>query len=57
MQYLLKNVAYIGKKEIKQKGESEEPCRLVDAVWPPIVSEEKFQLVQRLMADNGQTHP
>ena len=56
MQYLLKNVAYIGKKEIKQKGESEEPCRLVDAVWPPIVSEEKFQLVQRLMADNGQTH-
>ena len=28
----------------------------MDAVWPPIVSEEKFWSVQRLMADNGQTH-
>ena len=56
MQYLLKNVAYIGKKEITQIGESGEQRRLVDAVWPAIVSEEKFQAVQRLMADNGQTH-
>ena len=56
MQYLLKNVAYIGKKEIVQDGESGEESRLVDAVWEPIVSEEKFQAVQRLMADNGQTH-
>ena len=53
MQYLLKNVAYIGKKEITLNGEE---SRLVDAVWPAIVSEEKFQAVQRLMADNGQTH-
>lgn len=56
MQYLLKNVAYIGKKEIVQLSESGEERRLVDAVWPPIVSEEKFWSVQRLMADNGQTH-
>ena len=56
MQYLLKNVAYIGKKEITEIGETGEQRRLVDAVWPPIVSEEKFQAVQRLMADNGQTH-
>ena len=54
MQYLLKNVAYIGKKEIG--GEFGEDPGLVDAVWEPIVSEEKFQAVQRLMADNGQTH-
>jgi site-specific DNA recombinase len=56
MQYLLKNVAYIGKKEIVQSTEAGEERRLVDAVWPAIVSEAKFQAVQRLMADNGQTH-
>ncbi len=56
MQYLLKNVAYIGKKELVHIGESGEERRLVDAVWPPIVSEEKFHAVQRLMADNGQSH-
>ncbi|PKB79912.1 MAG: hypothetical protein BZY88_11035 [SAR202 cluster bacterium Io17-Chloro-G9] len=37
-------------------GESGEEPRLVDAVWPAIVNEEKFQAVQRLMADKGQTH-
>jgi DNA invertase Pin-like site-specific DNA recombinase len=56
MQYLLKNVAYLGKKEITQSSEAGEERRLADAVWPAIVSEEKFQAVQRLMADNGQTH-
>ena len=56
MQYLLKNVAYVGKKEIVQEGESGEERHMVDAVWGPIVSKEKFQDVQRLMADNGQTH-
>ncbi|MDA1129734.1 MAG: recombinase family protein [Chloroflexi bacterium] len=56
MQHVLKNPAYLGKKEIIRSGESGEERRLVDAVWPPIVSEEKFQAVQRLMADNGQTH-
>ena len=55
-QYLLKNVAYIGNKEIVQDGVSGQERRLVDAVWDPIVSEEKFLAVQRLMADNGQTH-
>ena len=56
MQYLLRNVAYIGKKEINQGGEFGEERRLVDAVWEPLVSEEKFYAVQRLIADNGQTH-
>ena len=56
MQHVLKNPAYLGKKEISQIGELGEERRLVDAVWSPIVSEEKFQMVQRLMADNGQTH-
>ena len=56
MRYLLKNVAYIGKKEIIRDGEFGEERRLVDAVWPAIVPEEKFMAVQRLMADNGQTH-
>ncbi|MFQ6026808.1 MAG: recombinase family protein [Dehalococcoidia bacterium] len=55
MQYLLKNVAYIGKKEVLQVGESGEERHLVDAVWPAIVSEEKFYGVQQLLADNGQT--
>ena len=49
-------MAYIGKREIIRNGESGEERVLVDAVWPAIVSEEKFQAVQRLMADNGQTH-
>lgn len=56
MQYLLRNPAYIAKNETKQIGESGEEHRLVDPVWPAIVSEEKFQAVQCLMADNGQTH-
>jgi site-specific DNA recombinase len=56
MQYLLKNPAYIGKKQIIVGSEAGEERRLIDAAWPPIVSEEKFQAVQRLMADNGQTH-
>ena len=55
-QYLLKNPAYLGKKEIRQIGELGAERRLVDAVWPPIVAEEKFQAVQRLIVDNGQSH-
>ncbi|MFQ6028916.1 MAG: recombinase family protein [Dehalococcoidia bacterium] len=54
MQYLLRNVAYLGKKPIDATGDAE--TRLVDAVWPPTVSKEKFNAVQQLMADNGQTH-
>lgn len=56
MQYLLRNPAYIAKKEVTQMCEPGEERRLVDAVWPPIISEDKFQAVQRLMADNGQSH-
>ena len=56
MQYLLKNVAYIGKKELTRSSDLGQERRLVDAVWPAIVREEKFHAVQRLMADNGQTH-
>jgi hypothetical protein len=56
LQYVLKNEAYIGKKEVIQSTESGEVRVLVDAVWPPIVTEQKFQEVQQLMADNGQTH-
>lgn len=52
---MLKNPAYIGKKEINRKAPSEER-RLVDAVWPGILDEEKFLAVQRLMAANGRTN-
>ncbi len=46
LQYLLKNPAYIGKKEINKKGKSGGKYRLVDAVWEPIVDSEKFESVQ-----------
>lgn len=59
VQYLLKNPAYIGKKEINKvnirKNKAGKEYRLVDAVWPAIVSVEKFEAVQRLMVENGQT--
>ena len=53
VQYLLKNAAYIGKKEINKRGNAH---RLVDAVWPAIVDEEKFGQVQRLMETNSRTN-
>ena len=56
MQYILRNPAYIGKKEITRNGDSGEERLLVEAVWPGIVSEEKFRAVQGFMAENGQTH-
>ncbi|MFQ6027289.1 MAG: recombinase family protein [Dehalococcoidia bacterium] len=57
IQYLLRNPAYIAKKEVVQVSESgQEGRQLVDAVWEPIVPEEQFWAVQQLMADNGQTH-
>ncbi len=55
VQYMLKNPAYIGKKEINRRVESPER-RVVDAVWPGIVDQEKFLAVQRLMASNGRTN-
>jgi hypothetical protein len=56
----LTNYAYIGKKEINKKkktGDQErlpesERYRLVDAVWEPIVNEEKFYSAQALLKKN-----
>ena len=61
VQYLLKNPAYAGKKEINKqninkKNNTGKEYRLVDAVWPAIVSLDKFENVQHLMAENGQTN-
>jgi len=61
VQYLLRNPAYIGKKEINRKNINKKNIagkeyRFVDAVWPAIVSAEKFEAVQRLMKENGQTN-
>jgi site-specific DNA recombinase len=56
VQYLLKNPAYVGKKQINKKGQNGKEYRLVPAVWPAIVEEEKFEKVQRLMAANGRTN-
>ena len=62
VQYLLKNPAYAGKKEINKteyyirKVTGGKEYRLVDAVWPAIVSLDKFENVQHLMAENGQTN-
>jgi site-specific DNA recombinase len=53
VQYLLKNSAYIGKKEINKRGNGH---RLVAAVWLAIVDEEKFEQVQRLMETNTRTN-
>jgi site-specific DNA recombinase len=56
VQYLLKNPAYVGKKQINKKGQNGKEYRLVPAVWPAIVEEEKFEKVQRLMAANGRAN-
>jgi site-specific DNA recombinase len=61
VQYLLKNPAYVGKKQInknamKKKSSDGKEYRLVPAVWPAIVGVEKFEAAQRLMAENGQTN-
>lgn len=52
VQYLLKNPAYIAKKEVEDQDGNR---RLVDAVWPAIVESATFDEVQRLMAVNGQS--
>ena len=62
VQYLLKNPAYIGKKEVNKKTKGRETVaggrgyRLVDAVWPGIVDDEKFEKAQRLMAANSRSN-
>ncbi len=54
--YLLKNPAYIGRKEINKSTQSTgRDCRLVDAVWPGIVEASRFEEAQRLLATNGRT--
>jgi len=49
---MLKNVSYIVKKSVVIDGED----RLVAAVWPAIVDNEKFQQVQELMTANGRAN-
>lgn len=62
VQYVLKNPAYVGKKEVNKKAKGRETgpggrdYRLVNAVWPGIVGEEKFEKVQRLMAANSRSN-
>ena len=62
VQHMLKNPSYIGKKEINRQNINKNNCssgkeyRLVDAAWPAIVSPEKFEAVQQLMKENGQTN-
>jgi len=61
VQYLLKNPAYIGikeinKKHIHKKNSAGSEYRQVKATWPGIVSKEKFDAVQGLMRENGQTN-
>jgi site-specific DNA recombinase len=59
VQYLLKNHTYTGRKEIgkdpRSRGRGTE-CRVVDAVWPEIVDEEKFERVRQMIAANGKTN-
>jgi site-specific DNA recombinase len=62
VQHLLKNPAYIGKKEVNKKAKGRTAVsegkgyRLTNAVWPGIVPQEKFERVQRLLAANGQSN-
>jgi site-specific DNA recombinase len=51
VQHMLKNVAYIGEKAVREAG----GIRFVDAVWPAVVDEEKFRRVQDLMALNARS--
>ncbi len=43
------------KNNVNRKGSAGKEYRLVDAVWPAIVSIDKFEAAQRLMKENGQT--
>jgi len=60
VQYLLKNPAYVGKKEINKRARRQprngSRYHLVEAVWPAIVDEEKFRQIQSMMAANGRTN-
>ena len=60
VQHILTNYAYIGKKEINKRKRTQnqetflesERYRAVDAVWEPIVDDEKFYSVQALLKKN-----
>ena len=52
VQGLLKNRAFVAMKEIGKR--NKRGVEVVPAVWPPIVPQETFDEVQRLMAANGQ---
>jgi len=62
MLMLLTNLAYIGKREINKKWMHKPQSELledrrykvVDAIWEPIVDEEKFYKVQELLKENLQ---
>ena len=60
VQYFLKNPAYLAKKEInkkaKERGVENDGYRLVDAMWPAIVDEEKFEQARRLMTANRRSN-
>ena len=55
MQYLLKNPAYVGQKELEKKASAGKPRRTVDAVWPPIIDESLFNEAQSMLSANGRT--
>ena len=52
VQQMLKNVSYIGKREVQ----GPDGPYLVDAVWPAVVEPDLFARVQALMAANARTH-
>jgi len=55
---MLHNLAYLGKKEINKKYKDKENIpenrqyRVVEAVWPSIMDEEKFHRIQKLLKAN-----
>ena len=61
IQHVLTNFAYIGKKEVNKKKRTqdqeklpeEERYKIGDAVWEPIIDEEKFFRVQDLLNKNN----
>jgi site-specific DNA recombinase len=61
---LLTNYAYVGKKEINKKlakrSQEQLPAelryRIVDAVWPAVVPEQRFYEAQRLLQQNFEAH-
>jgi site-specific DNA recombinase len=64
VQYMLKNMAYIGKKEINKKTPKRgDPAslpeelryRVIDGVWPPIVEGKTFWAAQKLLEANNRT--